>query len=122
MFFFFNDTATTEIYTLSLHDALPILGNSASSSKNNTPLLARLISPRDEFAPPPIIEILVVVWCGCLKGLVFTKPPLVFNLPAAEYILLISKDSLSFGLGSIFFIALAIIVLPVPGGPTITIL
>src|SRR5438105_10811579 len=25
MFFFFNDTPTTEIYTLSLHDALPIL-------------------------------------------------------------------------------------------------
>src|SRR2546425_1582650 len=29
-FFFFNDTATTEIYTLSLHDALPI---SASTTK-----------------------------------------------------------------------------------------
>ena len=28
VFFFFNDTATTEIYTLSLHDALPILGSS----------------------------------------------------------------------------------------------
>src|SRR3712207_8437391 len=27
MFFFFNDTATTEIYTLSLHDALPISGD-----------------------------------------------------------------------------------------------
>src|SRR2546430_16406575 len=27
-FFFFNDTATTEIYTLSLHDALPILRSS----------------------------------------------------------------------------------------------
>ena len=26
-FFFFNDTATTEIYTLSLHDALPIYSN-----------------------------------------------------------------------------------------------
>ena len=26
--FFFNDTATTEIYTLSLHDALPIYGQS----------------------------------------------------------------------------------------------
>src|SRR5256885_11040760 len=26
-FFFFNDTATTEIYTLSLHDALPIWDN-----------------------------------------------------------------------------------------------
>src|SRR3712207_6929889 len=33
MFFFFNDTATTEIYTLSLHDALPIwihMGNPGS--------------------------------------------------------------------------------------------
>src|SRR5256886_17703025 len=29
-FFFFNDTATTEIYTLSLHDALPILGAAVS--------------------------------------------------------------------------------------------
>src|SRR3712207_9131065 len=28
-FFFFNDTATTEIYTLSLHDALPISGTPA---------------------------------------------------------------------------------------------
>src|SRR5256885_16683542 len=28
IFFFFNDTATTEIYTLSLHDALPILSRS----------------------------------------------------------------------------------------------
>src|SRR2546430_11297229 len=28
-FFFFNDTATTEIYTLSLHDALPISRHSA---------------------------------------------------------------------------------------------
>src|SRR5690242_9469419 len=28
-FFFFNDTATTEIYTLSLHDALPISKNTA---------------------------------------------------------------------------------------------
>src|SRR5476649_3103829 len=28
LFFFFNDTATTEIYTLSLHDALPICARS----------------------------------------------------------------------------------------------
>src|SRR2546422_10523778 len=28
-FFFFNDTATTEIYTLSLHDALPICPHTA---------------------------------------------------------------------------------------------
>src|SRR2546425_3270039 len=31
MFFFFNDTATTEIYTLSLHDALPICASSGDS-------------------------------------------------------------------------------------------
>src|SRR2546422_95841 len=30
-FFFFNDTATTEIYTLSLHDALPISTASADA-------------------------------------------------------------------------------------------
>src|SRR2546430_17149773 len=33
VFFFFNDTATTEIYTLSLHDALPILGWGATSDE-----------------------------------------------------------------------------------------
>src|SRR2546430_17734858 len=33
LFFFYNDTATTEIYTLSLHDALPIyLRRTAASS------------------------------------------------------------------------------------------
>src|SRR2546430_5665142 len=31
-FFFFNDTATTEIYTLSLHDALPISSRSCTHS------------------------------------------------------------------------------------------
>src|SRR5689334_23603490 len=31
-FFFFNDTATTEIYTLSLHDALPIWWSPTSSA------------------------------------------------------------------------------------------
>src|SRR5256885_16572859 len=31
-FFFFNDTATTEIYTLSLHDALPISARAAVSA------------------------------------------------------------------------------------------
>src|SRR5258707_3228076 len=35
VFFFFNDTATTEIYTLSLHDALPISVAVASSMEQN---------------------------------------------------------------------------------------
>src|SRR3712207_9278849 len=32
--FFFNDTATTEIYTLSLHDALPIFETRSASTAN----------------------------------------------------------------------------------------
>src|SRR6266496_6326669 len=43
-FFFFNDTATTEIYTLSLHDALPILPGGypprlSQSSRSSTVLM-----------------------------------------------------------------------------------
>src|SRR4026208_2645993 len=34
VFFFFNDTATTEIYTLSLHDALPIYGKFEATGAN----------------------------------------------------------------------------------------
>src|SRR5256885_11356573 len=47
-FFFFNDTATTEIYTLSLHDALPILIFSvhrycrAESDSNDQDLLQQM--------------------------------------------------------------------------------
>src|SRR5437762_5330410 len=40
LFFFFNDTATTEIYTLSLHDALPIFHSLRLSRRklwNNLP-------------------------------------------------------------------------------------
>src|SRR5258708_18632805 len=37
-YFFFNDTATTEIYTLSLHDALPISGaEDAGGSRHTAP-------------------------------------------------------------------------------------
>src|SRR2546429_1431492 len=38
-FFFFNDTATTEIYTLSLHDALPI--SAARSEQQHHPVRER---------------------------------------------------------------------------------
>src|SRR5207249_11441186 len=43
LFFFFNDTATTEIYTLSLHDALPI------SAADRSLQLRAEIQPRIEF-------------------------------------------------------------------------
>src|SRR3712207_7440070 len=40
--FFFNDTATTEIYTLSLHDALPISG---APSSVITPMATKAATP-----------------------------------------------------------------------------
>ena len=42
--FFFNDTATTEIYTLSLHDALPILGDLLQSHRRPALYHSRLLS------------------------------------------------------------------------------
>src|SRR5258708_15400773 len=38
IFFFFNDTATTEIYTLSLHDALPICHAGATCRRHPPPV------------------------------------------------------------------------------------
>src|SRR5580700_12055875 len=47
LFFFFNDTATTEIYTLSLHDALPIFGPE-KYVLTGSPVLSRNMScPKD---------------------------------------------------------------------------
>src|SRR2546422_10944252 len=40
-FFFFNDTATTEIYTLSLHDALPISPRGGNAAPRGQPLVLR---------------------------------------------------------------------------------
>src|SRR2546423_13605064 len=40
-FFFFNDTATTEIYTLSLHDALPISGGERGGGRGRGRGVAR---------------------------------------------------------------------------------
>src|SRR5256886_13226140 len=48
--FFFNDTATTEIYTLSLHDALPI---------SAAPALIALSAPRPEYWLRPAASLLL---------------------------------------------------------------
>src|SRR5260221_7730955 len=44
-FFFFNDTATTEIYTLSLHDALPISPRWPSPARRGRPWRSPAQSP-----------------------------------------------------------------------------
>src|SRR6266542_1565608 len=43
-FFFFNDTATTEIYTLSLHDALPIITARRSIRSARTPATGPMVN------------------------------------------------------------------------------
>src|SRR3712207_8291286 len=45
LFFFFNDTATTEIYTLSLHDALPIWVRGLGGRQHRRPRRRRLDRP-----------------------------------------------------------------------------
>src|SRR3712207_7003566 len=66
--FFFNDTATTEIYTLSLHDALPICGlkpagNSFFQMKSRdsfAPIGPYLVT-RDEIAGPQALPVRLLV-------------------------------------------------------------
>src|SRR5438034_7989153 len=66
--FFFNDTATTEIYTLSLHDALPIYKRKLGHTQGRLPLPKtnlRRVRPRDfpeesflaEFAVAPFFTV-----------------------------------------------------------------
>src|SRR6266487_1407162 len=54
-FFFFNDPATTEIYTLSLHDALPITANpwarSQSVARRSRPVVSRIAVMDQSSAP-----------------------------------------------------------------------
>src|SRR3712207_8912747 len=50
--FFFNDTATTEIYTLSLHDALPILLESCGSVSDGVSLPKMELTRGDGGAEP----------------------------------------------------------------------
>src|SRR5258706_5536374 len=47
LFFFFNDTATTEIYTLSLHDALPISRRSKTKGEGHMKRFHVHVSVRD---------------------------------------------------------------------------
>src|SRR2546430_17474608 len=56
-FFFFNDTATTEIYTLSLHDALPI-SHGRSPVIGDQDCLARCIRSSAIPATEPGIELM----------------------------------------------------------------
>src|SRR5258707_4567391 len=54
-FFFFNDTATTEIYTLSLHDALPIYPDAfKATSQAPRGVFQKIVQEELEKLPPSI--------------------------------------------------------------------
>src|SRR2546429_2058943 len=58
-FFFFNDTATTEIYTLSLHDALPISARRAHSPRRFS---CAPCSPRSRRWPISLAQVCLPSW------------------------------------------------------------
>src|SRR2546430_12405892 len=69
-FFFFNDTATTEIYTLSLHDALPI---SVTPPPPN-----RLKTKPPTMAPAMPISIVTMMPPGSRPGMIsLARPPAI---------------------------------------------
>src|SRR3712207_7104017 len=58
-FFFFNDTATTEIYTLSLHDALPISTSTATGR-----CAGRWRAPTTRPGPTRTSRLWTWIWAG----------------------------------------------------------
>src|SRR2546430_8580529 len=64
-FFFFNDTATTEIYTLSLHDALPISERFASFGTCDRVVQQTGTIPRERQVEDHVRPIWVKLCCLC---------------------------------------------------------
>lgn len=94
-----------------------VLLNSGSSSRNNTPLCAREISPGCGDEPPPTSATSLIVWCGLLKGLIVIKLLCSGSLPATLWIFVLSSDSSRESGGRIDGSLLASMVFPAPGGP-----
>src|SRR5258705_7025007 len=98
MVFFFNDTATTEIYTLSLHDALPIFAvvsvpsgfSVADWPELRLPMMSMSLNRRllaSSVAAPAGARL------DCTNALPFTSP-FFRTLPTARVILAQAKEQL----------------------------
>src|SRR5215203_7167449 len=83
-YFFFNDTATTEIYTLSLHDALPILTTALGWA--STLLFGRV--PADRQILLLGVTFGSVIWMVLLAGFVFPDLGtfLLLLIPPQDYV------------------------------------
>src|SRR5258705_7253725 len=76
IFFFFNDTATTEIYTLSLHDALPIC------ARCGTTLSSHEVAQNYKDAEDPSVWVLFPAKPGQAVA-TLDGPPLLFGSETA---------------------------------------
>src|SRR3712207_9288996 len=96
LFFFFNDTATTEIYTLSLHDALPILKLFDSFKSQRfyfstlTPVQVLNVYKGDSLKPNDIINIFELFYFG--KEDCKTQDGYNMMIKNHEYILFLKKS------------------------------
>ena len=90
---------------------------SGNSSRKRMPLCAKLISPGWGLAPPPVMAVMEMVWCGSRKGRFEINPPSLPSLPATEWILVVSKLSPNDKGGRMEGRRLASMDLPLPGAP-----
>src|SRR5277367_1780281 len=103
-FFFFNDTATTEIYTLSLHDALPISpcrrpGCSDYNRLMDHQHLYRLLRPGSQ-------ETAARIWRGIHHAMVAAGIGVFLALTVVEW-----RQAHGRALSSVFFVVAAFFVL-----------
>src|SRR3954469_1081155 len=91
--------------------------NSGNSSKNNTPLCDKDISPGCGTLPPPTNATSLIVWCGERNGRLLTNELPSGNLPATLCILVVSNASCKLKGGRIVGSRFASRVLQDPGGP-----
>src|SRR5258708_18936681 len=117
VFFFFNDTATTEIYTLSLHDALPIYKRRFVGEHVNEPgmrnadkvlvilsahaclLLPERIFPDNDRSYPLLYQKVNNALAGSMKIVVYLTIPLggkLLHLPGDTLSLLFGETQLEF--------------------------
>src|SRR3712207_8153684 len=85
--FFFNDTATTEIYTLSLHDALPILASEYCGERKKYQLSSAARPTEKSPGPrPPNHEATNTAAKNTMKGLWFRSEEHTSELQSRQYL------------------------------------